>query len=59
MTPEERKEIIDKQANRVITLAKFALEEDRPIVVVPEQAYIDGYCRGFVEALKIENRKDV
>lgn len=54
MTRKEQKEAIDNQAHRVITLARLSLQEQGKVATVPEEAYIDGYCEGFIEAMKIK-----
>jgi hypothetical protein len=56
MTPEERKEAIEHQANRVIKLAELSAEREEDVeewLNAEYNKYIDGYCSGFVEGLKI------
>ena len=43
---------MERQARRVIALARLSLQEQDKIDTVPEEAYIDGYCEGFIEAMK-------
>lgn len=58
MYNHEREEIIDKQAKRVLALVKLSIMEEENLTSNGYDAWIDGYCKGFVEAMKAKNNQE-